>query len=538
MDVPPEGDPLGGEWVWWFPSHYRRGCISSPVFFVKKTVQNPDSFEFFISPLYSLDVSNNPITPTITKVKISMKTFSKNTVLSLVMSTTVTCSTTWTSTFASESKTPSSSDFDAATYGKILRSVLPVKKDEHSFCYMKKESNKIVGINKDTPVRLASTTKLLTTNWAIQKWGPDYRMSTVIEYDTATHEAFIANQLDPFFGSRRMYNLISELNQRGIYEFSKLKFSKDFMIFLPVENPDFYHSEVMERQGISDQKKAQVLMDILNVANWSKERIQNYEKAVKSAAEVGMSLIPYKELRFKVGSVEFSSDRLNAMVPDSSNKKIFISKGAPVKDYMKQINKFSMNYPADVMFLALGGAAEFKKFMAEKYKADMHDVNIAVGSGLYTEDKNGRFDGTATCALMVEVIASMKVKLKTENYDLKDVMMVGGIDQGTTFGLYNGSSKAGAVITKTGTLRNAITYAGELKTKDGDIYFGAFFQSAAMPSARAARNKVVAELFSDNGGPKAIKYKSPTFRPFDAGSKMYEVMQRNSKSQIKISSNP
>jgi D-alanyl-D-alanine carboxypeptidase len=279
-------------------------------------------------------------------------------------------------------------------------------------------------------------------------------------------------------------------------------------------------------------------MDILNVANWSKERIQNYEKAVKSAAEVGMSLIPYKELRFKVGSVEFASDRLKAMVPDSTNKKIFVSKGAPIKDYMKQINKFSMNYPADVMFLALGGAGEFKKFMAEKYKADMHDVNIAVGSGLYTEDKNGRFDGTATCALMVEVIASMNEKLKTENYDLKDVMMVGGIDQGTTFGLYSGSNKAGAVITKTGTLRNAITYAGELKTKDGDIYFGAFFQSAAMASARAARNKVVAELFSDNGGPKAIKYKSPVFRPFDAGSKMYEVMPRNSKSQIKLSSNP
>lgn len=58
MDVPPEGDPLGGEWVWWFPSHYRRGCVSSPVFFVKKTVQNPDSFEFFISPLYSLYVKS------------------------------------------------------------------------------------------------------------------------------------------------------------------------------------------------------------------------------------------------------------------------------------------------------------------------------------------------------------------------------------------------------------------------------------------------------------------------------------------------
>lgn len=431
-------------------------------------------------------------------------------------------------TKSSESKTSASSSSASSkvsSYEQILKSVATMKKEKNSFCYSTQESNDVIGVNEEVQVRLASTTKLLTTNWAIQKWGPDYRMTTLVEYDTATKEAFISNEMDPFFGRTRMFLLISELNKQGIYEFSKIRFSKDFMIFLNVEDKGYEHSEVMERKGISAAKKAEVLKEMLDVSKWSAERRQYYTKVAASAKKIGIDMAPVKELRFKVGDVEFNEVRAAAMVPNSQTKKIFVSKGAAIKDYLKQINKFSMNYPADVMFLALGGATEFAKFMKQTYNADESQLKIAVGSGLYTTDKNGdnRFDGYATCDLMVTMIESMDKKMKSYGQDLSNIMMVGGQDQGTTYGLYAGTRMQGAVITKTGTLKNAITYAGELKTSKGPVYFGVFFQSGAMASARGARNKVVQKLFNDFGGPKPIKYSPLVFRPYDGGSILYPV---------------
>ncbi|MEK7357919.1 MAG: D-alanyl-D-alanine carboxypeptidase, partial [Bdellovibrionota bacterium] len=98
-----------------------------------------------------------------------------------------------------------------------------------SFCYVE-ENGAIQGVNPNQPVKIASVMKLLTTLWAVDKYGANHEYVTKIYYQPINGEMHIAGARDPFFDRDRIYLLLSDLNRNKISQLKRLTFDGNFLI--------------------------------------------------------------------------------------------------------------------------------------------------------------------------------------------------------------------------------------------------------------------------------------------------------------------
>lgn len=150
---------------------------------------------------------------------------------------------------------------------------------------------------------------------------------------------------------------------------------------------------------------------------------------------------------------------------------VFTVKSAPIRQYLKLMNIWSINPWAEEIFFSLGGKDQFQTFMQSRYSFGPQVSNVNTGSGVNMHG-NARNDSTVSCSSVVRMIRRMDLDLETKwKMDLSDILSVPGHDGGT----WVDPSKT--LVVKTGTLKNptpAKNLAGVAETTDGEVYFGIF----------------------------------------------------------------
>lgn len=342
--------------------------------------------------------------------------------------------------------------------------------DSSAFCYAI-EDGKVQGVNPDKPVRIASVMKLLTTFWAVESLGPNYRYTTKIYYEPANKEMHIEGSHDPFFDRDRLYLLIADLNKAGIKEISRLTADKNFLINYDLTEYQYLlsyaHSEAYAESALGNDNVKSKLDAGFNTSNWwASHRARYNQIRAKNPTQLPASLslktdatdvVPSNPLAGKPGVV------------------VYEIKSSSLKSYLKQMNIVSANPVADELFHALGGEDSFQAFMQEKYGMGDEVDGVHTGSGLPL--RNPRIDTTVSCSTVVRMVRRMDMDLEAKyKMDLADVMMVAGLD--TQYGATHRDGTR-SLIVKTGTVNAASNFAGAEETTAGEVYFGIFMQGRA-----------------------------------------------------------
>ncbi len=150
---------------------------------------------------------------------------------------------------------------------------------------------------------------------------------------------------------------------------------------------------------------------------------------------------------------------------------VFVVKSAPIKQYLKLTNIWSINPWAEEIFHSLGGKQRFMNFMQQKFGMGQDVANVNSGSGVNFHGKN-RYDSTLSCQAVVRMIRKMDWDMESVyKSDLSEVLAVPGKEGGTW------ADPSQSLVVKTGTLINptpAKNLAGVAETTAGEVYFGIF----------------------------------------------------------------
>ncbi len=375
---------------------------------------------------------------------------------------------------------------------------------EQSYCYTD-ENGKLQGSNVDLQVRLASVTKLITTLWAMEEKGPNYR------YDTKLYikgnNLHIQGSFDPFMSNEKMLFLVSQLNTLGYKHFDKITYDKTVQIFPNAQvHTDPYPLITRDSNGKN-------IKMYFNTDSWSKVFKAEYDR-LASLAKKDRFL---KSVDMSADAVEFAEK--NPLVADINNVpedvKVLTLTSPALYKYLKETNVKSNNYSSHTIFLDLGGAAKFEKWIADRFSITTDKLKLWNGNGLPTVINGKRYDNYATCAVMAELIEALKESSERQGKEIEDVVAVPGSDAGTFANRLNSSDLKNTFVAKTGTLMHTSTLAGAMNTQKGYSFFGIFNQTTDVTSAKLVQNAMVKSLMDEMSGPKTFGYQVEGFHAYD-----------------------
>lgn len=380
----------------------------------------------------------------------------------------------------------------------ILLDKNKLPKNEQSYCYTD-EQGKLQGENLDKQVRLASVSKLITSLWAMEVLGPEYKFDTKL-FIKGNH-LHIVGSMDPFMGNEKMFFLVSQLNDLGFSKFEKVTFDKIIQI-----NPN--------AQGYSDQyplitraTNAANLIMYFNTKSWSKVFKDEYNRIAALAPKGKFR----KEVNFEIGEAVFAET--NPLENDSKARMLTLA-APPLYKYLKEINVKSNNYATETIFMKLGGVDKFEKFLEERYSLTNENIRFWTGSGLPYKSAGVRYDNYATCAVMTDLIIALKESAERQGREIEDIVAVPGSDAGTFRNRIFPADYKNSFVAKTGTLMHTSTLAGVMSTKTGFSFYGIFNQSSDIAGSKAVQNAMVESIMIEMGGPKAFNYKVEGFHTF------------------------
>lgn len=402
----------------------------------------------------------------------------------------------------------------------------------NSMCYMKANSaGKVIegDKNKDDKFPLASISKVVTTLWAVESLGVDYRYSTklhVTKVGSDTYDVHIEGGRDPIFGRNSSYYIISELNKSGIdvKKIENLTFDENFIF-------DWFSEESPRIGGDTPyydtiQKQTSAVRDSLLKYFATGINKSMYDLLKKRADKIGVAMA--KSPSLSVRRVEF--------IPKASYNKpagttTLLYRSAPLRTILKRMNNQSNNYVADNLYWNLGGTSAFNEYIKKSLSLSSNEIEFYIGSGNnadYIYNPNKSIYNQATCETMIKVLYRLDKILEKSGYEMSEVMAVAGLDKGSTVAGFGGNF-AGSTIAKTGSVNVAKTLTGSISTKNGEIYFAVLMHTDSRGEWGSASNQIkkkVNQLIVDNGGPKRIQYNEILPLPFD------------DKSTLKSSSSP
>jgi D-alanyl-D-alanine carboxypeptidase/D-alanyl-D-alanine-endopeptidase (penicillin-binding protein 4) len=408
---------------------------------------------------------------------------------------------------------------------------------KNAFCYAMEDNKNVAGVNIDSPVRIASVMKLMTTLWAIEDLGPNHRYETKVYFNRQTGEVHIEGSRDPFFDRDRMLMLLSDLNKAGINHASRLTSDRSFYMNLDMfewrytsrkrKQTQYMRTEAHVNWLHGDHALERDLQTSFNTGSWKKLQRARYQ-ALRTREKNSVSLLP---------SVQFHTDKIDLAVGNplagKQGTEVLVADSLPLKDYLKIMNMWSLNAAADELFLSMGGPVAFKAFLQEKFGMGAEALAVYSGSGVEINTPH-RLDTKMSCSSVVRLIRRLDLDLGTKyDMDLTDIMMVAGVDKGTFF------SPTKALAVKSGTLLKrgyrAKNLAGVANTRDdGEVYFGIFMQTDRK-SSNGIRT-VLLRVFDSFGGAVAFKEAEPyIFDPLTKDMQLSPVGAK--KSQMKVSIN-
>lgn len=391
----------------------------------------------------------------------------------------------------------------------------------HGFCFSDEKGN-IKGPNPYRKVRLASTSKIVTTLMAIEKLGIDYEYTTKFYQDG--DNIHIQGDLDPIISKRKLFFLLSQFNNLGITHIKNLTFDKNFHVFSKVE--DIPMSELKPSADLTTKS----LKDYFTTSEWNLLK----KAYVDFINETPTEIVDELQIRKNLDEIELSVDSISQVDKNPLNEKTLVKYEmiAPVlAKYLKIMNIQSNNYIADQIFEKVGGEKAyqtyFKKLMNEKipnfknlrtdFEKDEADFSFYTGSGLNTTRSSQRVDNFASCALMIEMQKKLDQKLDAINREMQEIIAAPGVDIGTFKTRLNTPRLARSIVAKTGTLKHTSSLVGRVTTESGQIYFGMFHQMDGWKgNAKIVQNLMVSELLEQFGGPVKFKYEKEFFFPASA----------------------
>ncbi len=379
----------------------------------------------------------------------------------------------------------------------IKHNVTPIA--EQSYCYTDEKGN-VQGKNLDTKIRLASVSKLLTSLWAVEELGINFRHDTKL-YINGKH-LHIAGSFDPFLSNEKMLFLVSQLNMLGFTEFEKITYDKNLLIFPQAQaHTDNYPL-------ITRESNAKNLRTYFNTATWSTPFKDEYSRLSKMA-KAGRFL---PSVSMKVGEVAF----VDTIPFDSKeeNVRMLTLTSPELYKYLKETNVKSNNYSSHTLFRHLGGEPKFEAWLASRYGLSAEQIKLWNGSGLPSVIAGARKDNYASCNIMLNLIAELKLSAERQGMEIEDVVAVPGSDQGTFRNRLNSADYKNSFVAKTGTLMHTSTLAGAMSTMNGFSFFGIFNMTSALENAKNVQNYMVGVLMSEMGGPKVFNYTVEGFHSY------------------------
>lgn len=388
---------------------------------------------------------------------------------------------------------------------------------KQSYCYSN-ERGELEGINTDLKIRLASVSKLVTSLWAMDTLGPDYRYETKL-FIKGSH-LHIQGSWDPFFGNEKVFFLISQLNDLGYDKFEKVTYDKNLIIF---PGAQFY---IGEHPAVGPITTGTHLKTYLNTTKWGQvfkdeyKRIQGLTKRFPDETRIRESV------NFSVG--EIKNVDVNPFKDDASVKVLTLS-SPELKDYLKETNVKSNNYSSQMIFRGLGGDQKLQEYISTTLGLKSDKIRLYTGSGLPLVANGVRNDNFASCEIIASVVETLKEISERKGSSLNAIMAVPGADQGTFRRRLNGTDTANSFMAKTGTLMHTSTLAGALSTKTGMSFFGVFNQTSDIASAKSLQDQMVFALLQDRGGVSKFPYTPEPFYTVDADVKVKGFGQEDSQ---------
>lgn len=387
-----------------------------------------------------------------------------------------------------------------------------MKGTKSAFCFAV-ENGAVTGVNEDVPVRVASVMKTLTTFWAVESLpgGPNYQYATTVSVQASNHDVHIDGSRDPFFDRDRLFTLLADLNHQGLTHINRLTVDGNFW-FWPRATEIRYlnaggsgggrssrrrHAHSHRSKGRSpagkyspresfvlDQAHTQAtiagdpqfvkrsLTEGFNTAGWSQSLRDRYQRARAMNPVVALP-----------ASVTMKTDEVDVVSSNPLKGKpgvvVYVSKSAPIKMFLKEMNIYSINAYAEEIYFSLGGKTALQTFMAKHgFGREASRVNSGSGVNLSDNPKN-RGDTYLTCSTVVRYIRLLDLDLERMKLDLTDVMMAPKLDGGTAKFMNSWEDGSGSFVVKTGTLRGVKNLAGVEETTSGEVYFGLFLDGPA-----------------------------------------------------------
>lgn len=384
-----------------------------------------------------------------------------------------------------------------ADFSSLLKSYQVAPANDQSYCYTD-ETGALQGKNVNLRVRLASVTKLLTSLWAIEERGINYRYDTKLFIEG--NNLHIQGSYDPFMNNEKMLFLVSQLNSLGYTHFDKITYDKNIQINPTAEK--FTDNMPL----ITRDSNGRNIKKYFNTSSWTTAYRDEYDRLASMARSD--RFLPYVD--FSVDTVEYSG-----VNPLSKNARILTLTSPKLHQYLKETNVKSNNYTSHTIFQDLGGAVKFQKFLADRFNLTTNKIKIYTGSGLSVTESGQRKDNYATCAVIVDLIAELKASAERQFQDISDIVAVPGNDAGTFRNRLNSSEYKNTFVAKTGTLKHTSTLAGAMNTQMGYSFFGVFNQTTDIVGAKKVQNEMVQSIMDEMGGPKSFYYEVAGFRAYD-----------------------
>ncbi|HPI41373.1 MAG TPA: D-alanyl-D-alanine carboxypeptidase [Pseudobdellovibrionaceae bacterium] len=385
------------------------------------------------------------------------------------------------------------------------------------------EEESLFQLNENIKLPLASVSKLFTTYWAIKSYDLNYQFLTKI-YIVKTKEGLTKVHLrggkDPFFGRQMVYFLVSELNKRGIQNIDELTFDENFILYWDVTSfdlgiqsarafiPTFEQIELTLQKSISNNQ--------INPQLYAEAR--SFVSKYFNIELVDRPRLFVKSIRLKTTRNFFKENRkflsskltLNNFDIWLNSDKGFQLSSVPLQQYLKEMNLWSHNYVAEMLFIGLSNenlntldfnvakrrsSYELEQFLKSHSNFNSQDFEFYNGSG-DSEFLNGlKKYNLGTCRGVLRVLEFLNLELNRNNLNLENILGVSGVEKSE-----DGSNRGtlgkryedlpNTLIGKTGTVNPAINLAGVLATQKGLKFFSVFMGTESKLDWTPARDKI------------------------------------------------
>lgn len=395
--------------------------------------------------------------------------------------------------------------FAGPMFRRLVRDYNIGEYKDQSFCYFN-GAGQLKGNNPQIKIRLASVTKLYTSYWALTRLGPEFKWET--RFYVKGNQMHIAGSYDPVMDDRKMFYLLSQLNELGLKKLKKITFDDKFMVF-----PNKKNASENNIHTKSDYKK--FLTQYFNTKKWSTAYYDEYLRLRRIAPQNHDQVELIEKPEFDTSKIEFSEKAPFDL--DASDVTVYSIKSLPLYKYLKFLNIVSNNYIPEKIFDQLSKEESADDFFESTLGFDREKIELYTGSGLMTYDENDvRYDNFSTCEMTITMIRELKKLVESNGLHIHDVVAVPGADGGTfRRRRFSTPELTNAFVAKTGTLYHTVSLAGMLSTKIGLRYFGIFNQTEEIWSARKLQDEIVIQLFKDFQGAAKFPYRKEGFWPVE-----------------------